>query len=273
MTAEERQELHLDVSEPDTPAVQLLASASGLSRQRIKRAMQCGAVWLGRGRSRPRRLRRADRLLQPGDQLHLYYDPQILATTPPSATLVADLDRYSVWDKPQGMWSQGSKWGDHCTIQRWAERHLQRPAFIVHRLDRAARGLILIAHGKSTAAALAALFRDRQMEKHYRAWVHGRFAKGEHTLSNPLEDRPAVSHVRHLTYLQEQDRTLLEIHIETGRKHQIRRHLQQSGHPIVGDRLYGNGGDEEDLQLEACRLAFVCPLDGERRCFELPATD
>ncbi len=54
---------------------------------------------------------------------------------------------------PYGMLSQGSKWSDHCTIARFAQQHLtpERPVFIVHRLDRAATGLILIAHSKKTS--------------------------------------------------------------------------------------------------------------------------
>ena len=64
----------------------------------------------------------------------------------------------SIWYKPYGIYCQGSKWGDHHTIHRMAEQQLQRPCFIVHRLDRATTGLVIVAHKKKIAAALAALF-------------------------------------------------------------------------------------------------------------------
>jgi len=146
-------ESHVTVDSPDDSPIDLLQQASGLSRQRIKFAMTQGAVWVTRGRN-TQRLRRAKRALREGDELHLYYDATILAEIPAEPALLADVGGYSVWRKPYGLRSQGSKWGDHCTVVRWAERHLQpeRPAFTVHRLDRAANGLMLVAHSKSMAA-------------------------------------------------------------------------------------------------------------------------
>ena len=117
-------------------AVDLLAGATGFSRQRIKQIMQKGAVWVtlaSGGENNAQRLRRAKKVLHPGDTLHLYYDEKILSEEPPTPELIADEGTYSVWYKPYGLRSQGSKWSDHCTIARWAETHLepQRPAFVV----------------------------------------------------------------------------------------------------------------------------------------------
>ena len=126
----ERTESHVRIeSEEDSP-IERLQQATGLSKQRIKLAMTQGAVWVTRGRN-TRRLRRAKRQLRVGDEVHLYYDAGILAEIPAEPSLVADVGAYSVWNKPYGLRSQGSKWGDHCTVVRWAERHLEpeRPAF------------------------------------------------------------------------------------------------------------------------------------------------
>ena len=189
-------ETHVLIESPEDSPVDLLQRASGLSKQRIKLAMTQGAVWVTRG-SNTRRLRRATRKLQTGDEVHLYYDARILAEIPPEPSLHADLGGYSVWHKPYGLRSQGSKWGDHCTVSRWAERHLQpeRPAFIVHRLDRAANGLMLVAHSKTVAAALSELFQKREVEKHYRALVSGDFSQQPNPVrvEQPIDDREAVS--------------------------------------------------------------------------------
>lgn len=263
-----RIERHVEVEEP-VAAADCLSASSGLSKARIKRAMNQGAVWLTRG-SRTQRLRRATRTLNRGDRVHLYYDARVLALEPPSPRLVADEDAYSVWFKPSGMLSQGSKWGDHCTITRWAERHLapERPAFVVHRLDRAASGLIVVAHRKGSAAALSALFRERAVAKRYRVIVHGALEPGgdPRTIDEPLDGRDARTTWSAIAVDAGRGLTLLDVDMETGRKHQIRRHLAAAGLPVVGDRLYGEadaaGGD---LQLVACRLAFRCPVTGAQR--------
>ena len=263
-----RVEAHVTVESPGSDAVGLLSDASGLPKQRIKLAMTQGAVWLTRGRN-TQRLRRAKRKLRKRDELHLYYDAAILAEVPAEPTLVADVGEYSVWDKPYGLRSQGSKWGDHCTVVRWAERNLEpeRPAFTVHRLDRAASGLILVAHSKSTAAALSGIFRSRKVEKRYRALVIGDFGEQASPLrvDQPIDGKPAVSEFSLVEVSADKERSLLDIRIETGRKHQIRRHLAGLGFPVVGDRLYGAGeNDGADLQLTAVLLAFRCPVSGEK---------
>lgn len=291
-------EKHIVIDEASLLAVDVLAEEAGLSKQCIKHAMKKGAVWITpaaagedqRGENadeetlleknpaderstagkKTQRLRRAKKVLQEGDTLHLYYDEKILAEEPPVPEMIADEGDYSVWYKPYGLRSQGSKWSDHCTIYRWVETHLepQRPAFSVHRLDRAATGLIIIAHKKSTAAEFSRMFAKREIEKRYRVVVNGKFPESPQpfTMTQDIDGRTAISHAILLEYDAAQDRSLLEVSIESGRKHQIRRHLAEAGFPVVGDRLYGNAkGDKvekEDLQLTACFLAFNKPGSG-----------
>lgn len=263
-------ETHLGVKSADIKAVDLLADESHLSRGQIKKAMKNGSVWLERG-GHVQRLRRADRKPVAGDVLHLYFNARIQEMKPSEASLIADEGDYSVWFKPAGMYSQGSKWGDHCSISRWAEQHLQPQgnAFVVHRLDRAASGLILLAHSKKAAGQLSALFRKRQVEKEYCVQVWGCFSAEPLCLNTDLEERSAVTHARRAALDEVAGKSLLVVRIETGRKHQIRRHLSGAGFPVVGDRLYG-GGDDQDLQLQAVRLAFTCPMTGQPRGYLLP---
>ncbi|WP_394147851.1 RluA family pseudouridine synthase [Shewanella atlantica] len=269
-------EIHIKVSSLDDDAAALLALESGLSKQIIKQAMNKGAVWLTRGKQ-TQRLRRAKRALKIGDELHLYYNQQVLAQEVENAELIADEGLYSLWYKPYGMLCQGSKWGDHTTINRYVETHLtpQRPAFIIHRLDRAATGLVLIGHSRQTTAALAKLFEQRSLDKYYQVIVEGQFSHngtGESvTIDSEVDGKPARSHATLLKYDASQNRSLVQVKIETGRKHQIRIHMASIGHPVVGDRQHGIADDSEvNLQLTSCYLKFPCPITGKQREFELP---
>ena len=242
--------------------------------------MQKGAVWLTQGKS-TQRIRRASKKLSIGQILHLYYDAHILSQTDFDTQLIADEGDYSVWFKPSGMLSQGSKYGDHSAIYRWAETHLlpQRNAFLVHRLDKATSGLILIAHSKKAATALSKLFSERSIDKYYKALVYG-IPSAPQILDTPLENKRAVTKIISGKKIIEKNiyndkstnkqNSLLDIQILTGKKHQIRQHLAQIGHPIIGDRLYGNGkNDNIDLCLTAYKMAFISPFDEQQKHYEL----
>jgi tRNA pseudouridine32 synthase/23S rRNA pseudouridine746 synthase len=121
------------------------------------------------------------------------------------------------------------------------------------------------------AAALSKLFRERRVEKRYRAIVAGDFSDQSRPLhvDTQIDGKSALSEFSFLRALE--DRSEIDIRIETGRKHQIRRHLAGIGFPIIGDRLYGSGAnDGVDLQLTACLLAFHCPVSDEDVEYQLP---
>lgn len=269
-----RFEIHQPILQPGK-IIDLLAQAiaehGDFSKQQLKHVMQKGAVWLERA-GEVQRVRRATKPVQAGDVLHVYYDAAILATVPLEPELVADAGAYSVWDKPYGMLCQGSKWGDHCTLARWVEQYVepQRPAFVVHRLDRAASGLVLLVHSKKVAKALAALFAKRQVDKRYRVWVAGEFPAEPQMFEQPIDEKEARSSATLLRFDADKNQSLLEVQIETGRKHQIRVHLAGAGFPVVGDRLHGSAtAADDDLQLMAASLAFSCPVSGEQQRFSL----
>ncbi len=278
-------------------------SELNISKQALKHYAQQGAVWVTKARlkteggennshanpRKPERLRRLKNKLNHGDRLDFYYAPDLLHTEPTPPTLMADFEQYSVWIKPRGMLSQGSKWADHTALYRWIEMHYlpnnqPRQCWIVHRLDRATCGLMLIAHSKKMATQLSQLFEQKQIKKCYQANVWREFPSTPQTFSTPVQEKPAISHVQLLknfsppsvASLQASKPQLsrVKISIETGRKHQIRTHLSQAGYPIVGDRLYGNlelnsSVPQLDLQLTADQLEFVCPIKQVTRIFSL----
>lgn len=241
-----------------------------LSKAQLKQAISKGALWLTRGKH-TQRLRRIKKPLHQGDELHFYYNEAVLASEVTPATLISDEKDYSVWYKPYGMLSQGSKWSDHCTISRFAQQYFtpERAVFIVHRLDRAATGLILIAHSKKAARALSTMFekrtsQDNTLEKHYQIIVHGDHSKNEQpqVITTDVDNKSARSTFTCLAYDETKDQSLINVKIDSGRKHQIRIHAASIGLPVVGDRLHGIADEYEtqNLQLCAVSLSFICPL-------------
>lgn len=282
-------DLHIAITAYDSNVIPVLNQHCDLTNAELKQAISKGALWLTRGKS-TQRLRRVKKTLALGDTLHFYYDEKILSQQPNEALLIADLHDYSVWYKPYGMLSQGSKWSDHCTIARWVQNHLtpERSVFIVHRLDRAATGLILIGHSKNAAQLLSKMFEQHHLEKHYQIIIHGdhRQRPQPDRLTAEIDGKSASSSFSHIDYDKQHNMSLVSVKIDSGRKHQIRKHAQGIDMPVVGDRLYGKSGSDQasneveklveektaqvNLQLCAVSLSFTCPISQEKRSFILP---
>ncbi len=246
-------------------AIELIAQATKLSKTKIKRAMTLGAVWTSK-RKKITRLRRAKTHLQPGDRISIYYSEKILSFSPPEPDLINDQETYSVWNKPAGLMSSGTRFGDHCAINRVVEKLFDRPVFLVHRLDKFANGVMVLAHTKSAAANLSKQFQQRTVQKQYRALVEGELTSPV-TIETPLDGKEAISRITPID--SSSGNTLVEIQIDTGRKHQIRRHMALLGNPVIGDQQYG-AGRYSQLILAAVALAFDCPNTGNRVSFDLP---
>ncbi len=265
----------IDVESPET-ACDLLAEKSGLSKGRIKDAMNKGAVWLKGKRGGTKRLRRATTRLRQGSHIELYYDKDILSCVPPAADCLEDRIAYSAWHKPAGLMSQGTKYGDHCSLLRQAELFFRPPreVYLVHRLDREVSGVMLIAHNAGAAAELSALFERNLIVKKYHAEVLGIIGEtgARSTIEIPLDGKAAVTEYSVLSSDPEKNTSAVEIIIKTGRLHQIRRHFDMIGHPVMGDPRYGKGNkNSEGIKLAAVSLEFLCPVARKRVCFSLPA--
>jgi 23S rRNA pseudouridine1911/1915/1917 synthase len=151
---------------------------------------------------------------------------------------------------------------------------------IVHRLDAGTSGLLVVAKDDETHQALAAMFKEHVVSRRYLALVRGRVEHDRFAVEAPLARRGARVVVRRgqgreaETEFEVRERlqaaTLLEAAPRTGRTHQIRVHLMAIGHPILGDRTYGGGGDlARKLRLErsflhSWRIAFDHPRTVER---------
>jgi 23S rRNA pseudouridine1911/1915/1917 synthase len=156
------------------------------------------------------------------------------------------------------------------------ERHPKQKLFIVHRLDKFASGVLVFAKSEPVQAKLQALFSRHDIRRKYWAIVEGTLEKDHgtirsylaenranrmHSIEDGTDGKLAVTHFRVLKRFPQL--TALEVTLETGRKNQIRAHLAEMGHPIVGDRAYGsNLNPMGRLGLHAFLLAFKHPVLG-----------
>jgi 23S rRNA pseudouridine1911/1915/1917 synthase len=188
-------------------------------------------------------------------------------------------DAIVVIDKPAGLLSMGSEREKEKTAHRILNDHLkeetksrEQQAFIVHRLDRETSGLMLFARNQSTQAALQQNW--KAVTKRYLAVVEGVPSKPQGTLSDRLvESKSLLVHrvgqggeiaITHYRVVEAgRERALVELTLETGRKHQIRVQLAGLGNPVVGDRKYGARTDlVRRLALHSCELRFRHPASG-----------
>lgn len=195
--------------------------------------------------------------------------------------------------KPAGMLAQGDRTGD-LNLVDWVEAWIRETADkpgrayvgLVHRLDRPVGGLMVVARTSKAAGRLSAAFRERRIDKHYLALVEGappaRDARSEGFLvpgrgtspsrwfPDPVENAQTAV-LAWQTRSRLAGRSLLEISLETGRKHQIRAQLAALGCPIVGDRRYGARSAWEPpgtIALFAWKLTFPHPVGGRPMAFE-----
>lgn len=142
----------------------------------------------------------------------------------------------------------------------------------VHRLDRQTGGILLIAKTRTAARKLGEQFQNKSVEKKYAAIVHGNLER-EMKLSTPIDGATAESIVRPIQFI-DQNRfgslTRLELVPITGRTNQLRIHLSEIGHPILGDEKFGGQRSGRGLLLFAFGLSFPHPISGESMIFEVP---
>jgi tRNA pseudouridine32 synthase/23S rRNA pseudouridine746 synthase/23S rRNA pseudouridine1911/1915/1917 synthase len=157
--------------------------------------------------------------------------------------------------------------------------------YIVHRLDRDTSGILILAKSESAKAFLQEQWGET--EKHYLTVVHGVVTPQTGTISSYLAENSALtvystadqqvgklSHTAFTVLKTFRNLSLLDIHLLTGRKHQIRVHLSERGNPVVGDRKYGKRGDSHaTLALHARSLSVTHPFSGKRLSFETAIPD
>lgn len=267
-----------------------LSELTGLSRSRIASLMESGYCTLAE-----RKCEKAGTKGKPG-QIVLLRVPAPKPAIPeaqdiPLEILYQDEDMAVVF-KPCGMVVHPAAGNEDGTMVNALLYHLDhlgsiggeiRPG-IVHRLDKDTSGLLMVAKNDAAQQELSRQLADRETEKHYRALVEGNIREDAGFIDEPIarhktdRKRMAVdpegrsSQTEWKVLARGDGCTLLDVHILTGRTHQIRVHMKHIGHPVCGDPIYGNKNGKKvgRLMLHAYSMGVKHPRTGEKMHFVSP---
>jgi 23S rRNA pseudouridine1911/1915/1917 synthase len=269
----------------------LAARVAGLSRRQARVLLDIGGVFVD-----GRRLKVASRPMRKGETVIAVLGGALGRATKrtgrdarardegrlPPYRIVHEDDELVVVDKPPGLLTAPTPESDRNNL---ADLLSRRPGaagrvFVVHRIDLDTSGLVVFAKTTHANRELSERFKAHDLERRYLAVVAGDFTGRAGLISRPIAGRRAVTHVE----LRERiggTATVIGCRLETGRTHQIRIHLAEEGHPVLGDTRYGGTVTSVAVRtprppriaLHATVLAFVHPGDGRQLSFESPLPD
>lgn len=275
--------LAFKVDEPAKLMEFIMKKMDGISRTKVKQYLSNGSVMVDGERTS-----KFDFDLQPGMTVEIG-KPTAKERFYSKWLKVVYEDKYLVViDKKEGLLTN-SPTKEQDTAQSILNQYFTASqqrcrAHTIHRLDRDTSGLMLFAKDKKIAMSFEENWKEKVYDRRYVAVVEGRLEPREGTVESWLKDNKmfvtyssptdnggkyAITHYQVL--VSNNSYSLVDFHLETGRKNQIRVHAQDLGHPIVGDEKYGSTDNSLGrLCLHAYRLCFIHPVTGKEHEFETP---
>ena len=274
----------------------LIKLLKGVPKSRIYRIIRKGEVRVNKGR------KKADYKLKPEDLIRI---PPIRTSTEkeikPSQSLLKLLENAVLYEdkgmliinKIHGMSVHGGS-GISVGIIEALKSQYKEPIELVHRLDRATSGCLILAKKRSVLKSLHSQLVNHQLEKRYTALVKDTWSKKKHTIDAPIyqnsrysvidsKGKNSLSHFHPIKNFELGDfnASLVDVSIETGRTHQIRVHAKFAGHPVAQDDKYGDGDFDQFMKkkglnrlfLHAKTLTFTNPLTNEIQKVNAPLPD
>ena len=268
----------------ETTLLEFIITTMSISRNRAKDILAGHGITVDR-----RNTTRYDEPLKPGQVVRVSKHKHSSQLLNRYVKIVYEDKDLVVIEKSEGILSMPATAKQYSVKQvldeYFTKRHFKCTAHTVHRLDRETSGLMMYAKNIDIAKILEDNWHDIVFDRRYVAVVSGEMEREGGTIESWLKDNKA-----YITYSSPEDPgggkyaithyhtlkttprcSLVELKLETGRKNQIRVHMQDIGHPVLGDQKYGNGQDPIGrLCLHAYRLDFYHPRTGEVMNFETP---
>lgn len=173
-------------------------------------------------------------------------------------------EQYLIFNKPAGINANGKNSFEELVRKKFGKNEL----IAVHRLDKDTSGCLIFARNNEIFQKTKDIFRRKEINKKYLAWVKGKVIKKDFIIKKSIEGKEAITSVK--TLKSDNKASLLELEIPTGRKHQIRIHLADIGHPVIGDKEYFKGNISDNFKffpsqlLHAKEVELVNPFTNKK---------
>lgn len=261
------QQFHVRPDQAGMPLQDFLSHQLKLSRNKAKAILDARQAFVN-----GRRIWMTKHELKKGDKIEVVIPGSANAASAPHPPAILYQDNeYLVVNKAPGRLSNGED-----SLESDLHSLLNQPRLqAVHRLDRDTSGCILIARSKTAFDKAVELFKVQKISKVYHALANGQIKDRERKIDYPLDGEPAITHVHVIASTPLASH--VKVRIETGRTHQIRKHLAYIGHPVLGDKQYaGRNVIPEALRhverqmLHAASLTFESPFTKQKIRTEAP---
>jgi len=252
---------HVLKAQEQETLIAFIKREQGLSQRHTKRLLDQKCVWVN-----GRLVWIAKHPLKRGDKVVLHTDP--LHADSRNPPVLFEDDDLVVFNKRPYITVTGGYSLEVFLREQRREKQLRA----VHRLDRETTGCVVFSRNPESQQRLFALFKEREIDKEYHTIVHGKVPWQNKRFDHRLDRKSARTHCTCVATSKQ--RSLLHVRLETGRKHQVRRHLSEAGFPVVGDKQYGatDGAAPRQL-LHAARISFEHPGTRERLDISAPLPD
>lgn len=272
-----------NVTEPDELMAFLMKKMDGVSRTRVKALLSNRVVLVDNVI-----VTQFNHPLKPGMKVQISREKNKHEFHHPMLKIVYEDAYLIVVEKKEGLLSvatehQKERTAQHILSEYVKRTHRNNRVFVVHRLDRETSGLMMYAKDEKTQHTLRDNWHDIVVDRRYVSIVMGEMERDQAQIRTWLTDRKLyvsssnyddggkLSITHYKTIKRANGFSMMELELETGRKNQIRVHMSELGHPVVGDQRYGCEIDPLGrLALHAFKLCFYHPVTGELMEFETP---
>ena len=238
-----------------------------ISKIKLKKCIGLGGVWLIENKKRTKRIKKIKHQLEKDATIEVFYNPNI-KDDPERPEVVFKTNSWGIWYKPGSLAISPTPYSDKYTLETCVKERQQK-CHIINRLDYETEGLVIVAYNSKQAAKLSLALQENSISKYYLAEVlgHLEISNTINSIDTPIDNKIAKTEFK---VIEKREQTsIILAKLVTGRLHQIRRHFNSIGNPVVGDPKYGKGNQNTEGLMLQC-LCYKLKIPNSPKEVRLP---